>query len=230
MRKIFPVLVLVFCCTGALAGPACAQGLPVVDAEGDTAATENAASDSANAVADGTTAAKTTTEVSMLTSAIDESAALSALDAEALRNPMPAAATMPAQMVTEEPSTPDAKALYAANTTEATTDSAEQNREEEMLAVASNLDSAALSGLQTFELQDAQDGAAKDLISSSASAEALLAVNAVLARQGIIEQREVGQMEAVDVLATDQQLTEEAMSFKSQADDHDEAAALFVTP
>ena len=65
----------------------------------------------ANAVADGTTAAKTTTEVNMLTSAIDESAALSALDAEALRNPMPAAATMPAQMVTEEPSTPDAKAL-----------------------------------------------------------------------------------------------------------------------
>jgi hypothetical protein len=239
MKKIFTVLAFVFCYAGALARPACAGVSPIdvsdetleaSDATTATADVANAASDAANATDDSTTATKTTTEVSMLTSAIDESATLSALDAEALRNPMPEVAALPAQLVTQEASSPDAKALYEANTTEATTDSSEKNREGEMLAVASNLDGAALSGLKTFELQDAQDSAAKDLISNSDSSESLLATNAVLARQGIIEQRQVGQMEAIDVLAVDQQLTEEAMSFKSQADDHDETAALFTAP
>lgn len=220
MRKSVVVAAILFTGGGGLVSSAHAQGLPVMDDAAEI-------SDAAIALESATTAANTLSQLKMLTSTINVATTLATLDGDSLRNPLPTAASMPGQLVTESPSTTQARALYTANNTEASTDSAEADREAEMLSVASNLDSAALQGLGAFEKQAAQDAAEKSMISTSASAEALLATNAVLERQQIINERQTGQMAAVEVLATAQEMVNQANARESQEQDHEKTAALF---
>ncbi|HVE21789.1 MAG TPA: hypothetical protein VNC39_07425 [Acidocella sp.] len=216
MRWFYPMVLLGLATSSVFCGKADAQ-LVVTDPTADPAEVADAASDAI-------TAAKETEELEVITS--KEADALSMPDPD----PVATTASLQSQLVTPTPTAGNAEELYSANTAEATEnattgDSGEQNK----LAVATNLDGAALNALDDFAAQATeQDTTDVTAIDAAPNEEALLGVVADEAQQDGETAREDGELDAMVVLAESQNQINEAQEAENETEGHKETSALLA--